>query len=112
MLRVDGHDVMYTRGGNGERCSLTLGRRTGVRLSDVFDDAQALFYAVVQHGLEGVVAKRRNGIYPPGYRGWTKFENAGWWRRAMEVEVIQRRGRRYDGCLARSRTASGQVRRA
>ena len=64
--------------------------RPGVRLSDVFDDGQVLFDAVVYHGLEGVVAKRRNGIYRPGYRGWTKIKNPSYWRRTMEVELIQR----------------------
>jgi ATP-dependent DNA ligase len=38
----------------------------------MFDDGEALFDAVVEHGLEGVVAKRRNGIYRPGHRGWVK----------------------------------------
>ena len=67
--------------------------RPGVRLSDVFDNGQVLFDAVVEHGLEGVVAKRRNGIYRPGYRGLTKIKNPGYWRRAMEVDLIQRRRR-------------------
>ena len=46
--------------------------RSCVRLSDVFDDGDTLFDAVVEHGVEGVVAKKRNGIYRPGYRGWTR----------------------------------------
>lgn len=72
VLRVHGRDVM--RHPWAERRALLdeLGlERTCVRLSDVFDDGHALFDAVVQHGLEGVVAKKRNGIYRPGYRGWT-----------------------------------------
>lgn len=56
----------------------------------MFDDEQALFDAVVEHCLEGVVANRRNGIYRPGYRGWTKIKNPSYWRRVMEVELIQR----------------------
>lgn len=64
--------------------------QASVRRADVFDDGQALFDAVVQHGLEGVVAKRRNGIYRPGHRGWTKIKNPSYWRRAMEAELIQR----------------------
>ena len=58
--------------------------RPVVRLSEVFDDGQALFDAVVEHGLEGVVVKRRNGIYRPGYRGWTKVKNPSYWRRDHE----------------------------
>jgi ATP-dependent DNA ligase len=42
---------------------------------------------------EGVVAKKRNGSYRPGYRGWMKIKNPGYWRRAMEAELIQRRRR-------------------
>ena len=67
--------------------------QASVRRTDVVDDGHALFDAVVQHRLEGVVAKRRNGIYRPGYRGWTKIKNPGNWRRAMEAESIQRRRR-------------------
>ena len=36
----------------------------------MFDDGHALFEAVVEYGLEGIVAKRRNGTYGPGFRGW------------------------------------------
>ncbi len=73
VLRVDGHDV------TGERWSQRRTLLEGVwvdcgcgRLADVFDDGHALFDAVVSYGLEGIVAKRRNGIYRPGYRGWVK----------------------------------------
>ena len=59
--------------------------RSCVRLSDVFDDGDTLFDAVVEHGVEGVVAKKRNGIYRPGYRGWTKVKNPSYWRRDSEV---------------------------
>ena len=37
--------------------------RTEARLADVFDDGHVLFDAVCEHGLEGIVAKRRNGLY-------------------------------------------------
>ena len=36
--------------------------RSCVRLCDVLDDGKVLFDAVVEHGLAGVVAKKRNGI--------------------------------------------------
>ena len=65
--------------------------RPGVRLSDVFDDGQALFDAVVEHRLEGVVAKRRNGIYRPGYRGWTKIKEPDVLAPRDRVELIRRR---------------------
>ena len=76
LLSVDGHDVMCNPWQQRRALLDDLGvERPGVRLSDVFDDGQMLFDAVVEHGLEGVVAKRRNGIYRPGYRGWTKIKN-------------------------------------
>lgn len=38
------------------------------------------------HDVEGVVAKRRDGIYRPGYRGWTKIKNPSYWRRESEID--------------------------
>jgi ATP-dependent DNA ligase len=53
----------------------------------VFDDGAALFQAVCDRGLEGVVAKRRHGIYRPGRRGsWVKVKNPSYWRRESEVD--------------------------
>lgn len=45
-----------------------------VALSPVYPDGQALFAATAQRGMEGVVAKRRDGLYRPGVRsqGWVK----------------------------------------
>ena len=56
-----------------------------------------LYDAVVGFGLEGIVAKRRTGIYRPGYRGWTKVKNPGYWRRDMEIEHIRRSRERRAG---------------
>jgi bifunctional non-homologous end joining protein LigD len=41
---------------------------------DTFDDGHALYQAVCEHGLEGVVAKRSASTYRPGQRGWVKVE--------------------------------------
>lgn len=43
-------------------------------LSPTYTDGQALFDATAQRGIEGVVAKRRDGLYRPGRRseGWIK----------------------------------------
>ena len=57
----------------------------------MFDDGEALFDAVVSYGLEGIVAKRRAGLYRSGYRGWTKVKNPANWRRESEIELMQRR---------------------
>jgi hypothetical protein len=47
--------------------------------------------AVVGHGLEDVVAKRRNGIYRPAFRGWTKINNPNYWRRTFEIDGVRHR---------------------
>ena len=49
-------------------------------ISEPFDDGKALFGAVCEHGLEGVVAKRRGQRYRPGERGWIKTKNKDYWR--------------------------------
>jgi bifunctional non-homologous end joining protein LigD len=43
-------------------------------LSPIYTDGPALLAATRQRGMEGVVAKRRDGVYRPGRRspGWTK----------------------------------------
>ena len=91
VLRVDGHDVM---------CNPWLERRAlleqlgvespRVRITDVFDDGTVLYDAIVKLGLEGVVAKRHDRIYQPGYRGWTKIKNPTYWRRESEIAGIRR----------------------
>lgn len=56
------------------------------RTPEVFDDGEALWEAVCEHELEGVVAKRRSGRYVPGGRGWIKVKNREYWRYEMERE--------------------------
>src|SRR3954466_9634527 len=53
---------------------------------EAFDDGGALFEAVCERNLEGVVAKRRSGRYRPGERGWVKIKNRDYWRYEMERE--------------------------
>ena len=60
------------------------------RTPDVFDDGQALWQAVCDHGLEGIVAKRLTSTYRPGYRGWVTIKNPRYWRRESEVEGFRR----------------------
>jgi bifunctional non-homologous end joining protein LigD len=56
------------------------------RVPDVFEDGEALWEAVCEHELEGVVAKRRSGRYMPGRSGWIKTKNREHWRYEMERE--------------------------
>jgi bifunctional non-homologous end joining protein LigD len=81
VLRVDGHDVMCNPWSKRRALLEDLGiEGSCVRLAEVFDDGPLLFDAVCEHGFEGIVAKKRNGIYRPGYRGWTKVKNPSYWR--------------------------------
>ena len=52
------------------------------------EDGVALWRAVCQLGLEGIVAKKRGGLYRPGRRDWVKVKNRKYWRYGMEVEAI------------------------
>ncbi len=55
-----------------------------VRLVATFEDGEALFAAVCQRGLEGVVAKRLRDPYRSGERGWVKTKNRATARFAEE----------------------------
>jgi bifunctional non-homologous end joining protein LigD len=56
------------------------------RTPQTFDDGKALWEAVCEHELEGVVAKRRRSRYVPGQRGWVKTKNRNYWRWEMGRE--------------------------
>jgi|tagenome__1003787_1003787.scaffolds.fasta_scaffold19948670_1 bifunctional non-homologous end joining protein LigD len=58
-------------------------------VAPVYDDGEALFAGVQAEGLEGIVAKRRDGIYRPGERGWIKIKNRDYWRFGQELELAQ-----------------------
>jgi ATP-dependent DNA ligase len=58
---------------------------------DTFEDGHALYDAVSDRGLEGVVAKWRRASYRPGQRGWIKVKNPGYWRRPSEIEAMSKR---------------------
>ncbi len=61
-----------------------------VRLVATFEDGEALFAAVCQRGLEGVVAKRPVDPYRPGERGWVKTKNRATARFAEESHRARR----------------------
>jgi bifunctional non-homologous end joining protein LigD len=59
-----------------------------------FADGVALWKVVCDQQMEGVVAKRRGGVYRPGERGWLKVKNQAYWKYELEREAaIERRGR-------------------
>jgi bifunctional non-homologous end joining protein LigD len=95
LLRVDGTDV--TDRSFDERRALLeelVVNGPGWAISETFDDGEALHAAVCEHGLEGVVAKRRSSRYVPGERRWVKTKNPTYWRRESEVEGIRRSSER------------------
>jgi ATP-dependent DNA ligase len=54
-------------------------------------DGHALYGAVCERSLEGVVAKwRRRASYRPGQGGWIKVKNPGYWRRPAEMAAMRR----------------------
>ena len=87
VLSVEGRNVMdlpyAKRRGILERLGLNGGHW---RTPEAFEDGHALWEAVCEHELEGVVAKRRSGRYVPGDRGWIKTKNRAYWRFEMERE--------------------------
>jgi ATP-dependent DNA ligase len=61
-----------------------------VRLVATFEDGEALFAAVCERGLEGVVAKRQRDPYRPGERHWVKTKNRATARFAEERDGVGR----------------------
>jgi bifunctional non-homologous end joining protein LigD len=94
-LRVDGDDLMSVpfqeRRQILERLNLD---GPAWATPAVFDDGQALYEAVCERGLEGVVAKSKRGHYRPGERGWIKIKNPTYWRRDLELAAKSRRSSR------------------
>ena len=64
------------------------------RTPETFFEGRALFEAVCDLGLEGVVAKRLDGRYRPGERRWIKIKNPAYWRREWEIESLRRAANR------------------
>ena len=56
----------------------------------MFEDGDALYAAVCERGLEGVIAKWRRASYQPGVRAWIKAKNPDYWRRGTELEAVTR----------------------
>ena len=61
---------------------------------EAFEDGRALFTAVCELGLEGVVAKNYSSLYRPNDRGWVKVKNPNYWRRDAEREAMMRKHER------------------
>ena len=69
-------------------------------VTEVFDDGHALWEAVCDLGLEGVVAKRTTSRYGANVRGWVKIKNPNYWRRDAELDAAFARAK-SEGRLSR-----------
>jgi ATP-dependent DNA ligase len=74
------------------------------RVAARFDDGEALFWAVCDRGLEGVVAKKQTERYRPGERRWIKAKNAATGATRLRLRLLSRSG---GGPCRRSRRRSG-----
>ena len=63
-------------------------------VTELFDDGAALYSAVCDLGLEGVVAKRQTSRYGAAVHGWVKVKNPNYWRRDSEREAMARKHER------------------
>jgi len=95
VLRCDGDDL--TDVPYRERRAVLDGlalNGTAWTTSETFEDGPALFAAVCEYGLEGVVAKKLSSRYRSGERGWVKTKNPLYWRRDAEREAMARKHER------------------
>jgi ATP-dependent DNA ligase len=99
---VDGRDVTQEPYRERRRMLEELGLEgPRWRVPEAFEDGPALWEAVCEHELEGVVAKRPHEAYVSGERRWVKVKNRAYWRYELECEGAIRSRQR---ALAHSRT--------
>jgi bifunctional non-homologous end joining protein LigD len=76
VLAVEGLSVMGQPYSKRRELLETLNvESAGVQLVATFEDGEALFQVICDHGLEGVVAKRLRDPYRSGERLWQKTKN-------------------------------------
>ena len=91
VLRIDGRDMTSAPFDERRETLVRLPLRPPLSvISETFTDGQALFDAVCDLGLEGVVAKRVTSLYGATRRGWIKTKNPNYWRLDLEREAMQR----------------------
>jgi bifunctional non-homologous end joining protein LigD len=93
--------------------SLLDRRNRTVKLSEVFDDGEALLEAAREQGLEGVISKKADSRYTPGRRSreWLKLKTQG----RQELVIVgwtKGQGRRADrfGALVLAVNEGGELR--
>ena len=79
LLEVDGVDLreMPLRERRGKLEALLVGSEL-LRYSEAFVDPDSLLKACSEHGLEGIVCKRKDMPYRPGHCDWVKVKCPHW----------------------------------
>jgi len=87
VLSLDGSDLRSEPYSERRRILEGLGLEGSQwRVPEAFDDGPALWAAVCEHELEGVVAKKLHEPYLCGERCWVKVKNRAYWRYELERE--------------------------
>jgi bifunctional non-homologous end joining protein LigD len=94
LLELDGETTIRLPHRNRRELLETLNFAGSWQLCPRFNDGGALWHAIREHQLEGVVAKRVNEPYRPGERSWVKRKNPEWPRYQTEREAAIRERRR------------------
>jgi bifunctional non-homologous end joining protein LigD len=96
VLSVDGRNVCAEPYGERRRILEQLGLdEPQWRVPEAFEDGEALWAAVCEHDLEGVVAKGLHEPYLAGERAWVKTKRKEYWRYELEREgALRSRQRR------------------
>jgi bifunctional non-homologous end joining protein LigD len=96
VLAIDGEPLLHQPLANRrERLEALTLEGPAWSTPDTFNDGHALYAAVCERGLEGVVAKPLRSSYRPGQRGWIKVKNP-YWRRESEIGAMQFSRRRLE----------------
>jgi len=87
VLSLDGNDLRAEPHSERRRILEGLGLQGPQwRVREAFDDGPALWEAVCEHELEGLVAKRLREPYLCGEHCWVKVKNRAYWRYELERE--------------------------
>jgi bifunctional non-homologous end joining protein LigD len=75
LLWLDGYSMLRAPLVDRKRAlGIILENDDVIKISDHFEDGIQLYEAIKSHGLEGIVAKKKNSIYEPGQRVKTWFK--------------------------------------
>jgi bifunctional non-homologous end joining protein LigD len=86
VLRLEGSSTMELRYSTRRELLESLNLDGFWFVAPTYDDGTALFAAVCEQGLEGIVAKSIASTYGPRQRGWVKVKNRKYWRFGQERE--------------------------